>query len=148
MHHVPLRDRKIFPRMSGGDGDAAEPQRPRALVVDDDRDGANGLVLLLEIIGYRAAAVYDGAAVQDAIATLRPHVILLDISLPKVNGYELARTVRAQYPAIALVAVTGWAREEDRAQALAAGCDLHLAKPVNLETLRRALATLPRRRPV
>ena len=77
-------------------------------------------------------------------AALHPNVILLDISLPQVNGYDLARMVRAQYPTITPLAITGWARDEDRAQALDAGCDLHLAKPVNLETLRRALAMLPR----
>lgn len=131
--------------MSGGEQRASDAPRPQALVVDDDRDCANSLVLLLDIIGYRAAAVYDGAAVLDAIAALLPNVILLDISLPQVNGYDLARMVRAQYPTITLIAITGWARDEDRAQALDAGCDLHLAKPVNLETLRRALAMLPRR---
>lgn len=131
--------------MSGGDAGARDPQRTRALVVDDDRDGAQSLVLLLDIIGYRAAAVYEGAAVLDLIPTLRPDVILLDISLPDVNGYDLARMVRAQHPTITLIAITGWARDEDRAQALQAGCDLHLPKPVNLETLRRALAILPRR---
>ena len=131
--------------MRADDQRASDASRPQALVVDDDRDCANSLVLLLDIIGYRAAAVYDGAAALDAIAALRPNVILLDISLPQVNGYDLARMVRAQFSAITLIAITGWARDEDRAQALDAGCDLHLAKPVNLQTLRQALAMLPRR---
>src|SRR4051812_47144688 len=101
------------------------PMPLRVLVVDDNRDCADSLAMLLEIIGHRATIVCDAPAAFDAVRDVQPEIVLLDIGMPELDGYELARTLRAQYPRIVLIAVTGWAREEDRIQALQAGCDAH-----------------------
>jgi len=114
----------------------------RILVVDDNCDAADSLVMLLEADGADARAVYDGAAALEQLARFAPHVLLLDLGMPGMDGYEVARRVRAAGGAAApqIVALTGWGQESDRARTRAAGFDFHLTKPVDLQALLAWLA--------
>ena len=93
--------------------------------------------MLLDLYGHRVRTVYDGVAALDAAGAEAPDVMLVDIGLPGMDGYEVARRIRrdAQLRDVTLIALTGYGRDEDRRQALAAGFDHHLVKPVNPETL-------------
>jgi len=118
----------------------APPQR--VLVVDDNADAANSLAALLKLQGHETLAVYGGREALERVESFRPHVVVIDIGLPKMNGYELAERLRqsADYAALRLIALTGYGQVEDRARARAAGFDDHLVKPVELSALERALA--------
>ena len=109
------------------------PRRQRILVVDDNIDAAQSLAALLEIMGHDVALAHDGAAVVEAARTFGPETILLDIGLPQVNGYDVARRIRSEPwgAGITLVALTGWGQEKDKAAALAAGFDRHVTKPLD-----------------
>jgi CheY-like chemotaxis protein len=114
----------------------------RVLIVDDNQDAANSLALLLDFQGHETEVAYSGREALDRIELYRPEVALLDIGLPEMNGYELAKRLRAM-PALAdlrLVALTGYGQAEDRQRTEAAGFDDHLVKPVDLPALERALA--------
>jgi PAS domain S-box-containing protein len=117
----------------------------RILVVDDHEDSANSFGALLKLSGADVRTVYSGEAALEAIASYRPSVIFLDIGMPGMNGYELARRTRAQFPEAGhtLVALTGWGHEETLRQTKAAGIDHHLVKPVDYGALIELLATLP-----
>ena len=107
------------------------------LVIDDSADAAESLALALDILGYEVRTAYDGAAGVAVAQSFLPQVILLDIGLPHVNGYEVARLLRSEpcgKDAI-LVAVTGWGQDKDRKMASDAGFDLHLTKPVDFYEL-------------
>jgi PAS domain S-box-containing protein len=110
----------------------------RVLVVDDNKDIADALGMVLRILGAETLVVYEGAAALAALPEFRPHVMLLDIGMPGMDGYEVARQVRARQPAgePRLIAVTGWGAEGDRRRIRAAGFDQHLVKPVGVEKLR------------
>jgi CheY-like chemotaxis protein len=114
------------------------------LVVDDNVDAADSLVALLEMWGHEAHARHDGPAVASAVSALRPEVVLLDIGLPGMDGYEVARQLRdlPGEPAPLLVAITGYGQPEDRRRSESAGFDVHLTKPVDPERLRELLADL------
>ena len=114
----------------------------RILVVDDNSDVADSLAMLLALQGHEVRAVYSAAAALELAQTEPPEVVILDIGLPDVNGYEVARRLRENHslPAICLVAVTGYGQAEDLAKAKAAGFDHHLVKPANLEALQGILA--------
>ena len=117
----------------------------RILVVDDNEDNANTLGLMLRIWGHEVQVANDGLAAIEIAATFRPHIVLLDIGMPKLDGYETCRRIR-QEPwgkEMALVAQTGWGQEDDRRRTQAAGFDHHLVKPGQS---RRATATLGRAR--
>jgi len=116
----------------------------RVLVVDDNRDAADMLKTLLQLSGHEVHAVYDGEAAVEATASLAPDVILLDIGLPKLNGYEAARHIRAQQGnrKLVIVALTGGGQEADRRRSADAGFDAHWVKPVDDQTLERFLADL------
>jgi CheY-like chemotaxis protein len=119
----------------------AGPKSQRVLVVDDDVDMATLMVQLLKISGHQTRAVHFGLEVLEAARNFLPDVILLDIGLPDRNGYEVAQSIRRErlFQTTLLVAMTGWDRDEDRRAATAAGFDVHLAKPVNLDTLLKML---------
>ena len=109
----------------------------KVLVIDDSVDAAESLALALDILGYDVRTAYDGAAGMAAAQAFMPRVILLDIGLPHMNGYDVARLLRSQpcgQHAI-LVAVTGWGQDKDRQMASDAGFDLHLTKPVDFYEL-------------
>jgi two-component system, sensor histidine kinase len=129
-----------------------KPTEKRVLVVDDNDDAAEMLSLMLEQGGYETMVVHDGPAAIDAAHTLTPDIVILDIGLPGINGYEVAEHIRADasLPDVALIALTGWGSPDDRRKALAAGFDVHLTKPVTAEDLHDALgrASLLRHRGV
>jgi CheY-like chemotaxis protein len=111
------------------------------LLVEDSDDVREALLELLELLGHHAEGVATGAeGVARAVAGA-PDVVLVDVGLPDFDGMEVARRIRAAVgPGPFLVAMTGYARDEDRDEALAAGFDLHLAKPVDLAVLERVVA--------
>ena len=114
------------------------------LVADDNRDAVETLALLLRMGGHDVHAAFDGEAALRSVEQLRPQVVLLDIGMPKVNVYDVARRIRdhAGDESPFLVAVTGWGQEADQRRAREAGFDAHLVKPVPLEALTRLLATI------
>jgi signal transduction histidine kinase/two-component SAPR family response regulator len=116
----------------------------RVVVADDNRDSVDSLALLLRLTGNDVREAYDGQQAVDAVRDFQPHVVLLDIGMPKLNGYEAARTIRAEaggkHPV--LVALTGWGQESDRRQSRDAGFDCHLVKPVEPNTLMKLLADI------
>ena len=108
----------------------------RILVVDDNADAADTLGLLLEALGAQARAVHDGPAALAALRDFAPHAVLLDLGMPGMDGFEVARAMRAQAGAdLRIVALTGWGQQADRARTRAAGFDHHLTKPVDLAAL-------------
>ncbi len=114
----------------------------RVLVVDDNADSAESLALLLEMSGHQVFTASDGEAAIRAADAHRPDVVLLDIGLPKINGLDVCRSIRAQPWGrdITLVALTGWGQETDRQRSQAAGFDGHLVKPVGTEALFELMA--------
>jgi len=114
----------------------------RILVVDDNADAANTLVLLLQYEGHVVEAVYDSRHVAGRVAAFAPEFVLLDIGLPGMDGYEVARRLRSRPDGgnLRLVALTGYGQPEDRTRALQAGFNEHLVKPVDLPSLERLLA--------
>jgi len=125
---------------------AAPAATHRVLVVDDNRDFANSLALILRTQGNDVRVAHDGEAALALVDGWRPDIGFLDIGLPRLNGYDLARALRAR-PAtaqMALVAVTGWGQENDRQRAFAAGFDQHLVKPAEPARVIEILAALPR----
>ena len=116
----------------------------RVLVVDDHTDGATSMCRLLRVLGYDARQAHDGLAGLDAAAEFRPDVVLLDIAMPRLNGYDVARRLRAEPwgRQMLLIAVTGWGQENDKLLATEAGFDCHLTKPVAVAELTRALSSV------
>ena len=116
----------------------------RVLLADDNVDYANSMQTLLEAAGLRVTSVHDGLAAVAAAQADVPDAAILDIGMPGLNGYEVARRLRA-HPAtagVALIAVSGWGQESDKRDALEAGFDRHLVKPVGIQALLEALATV------
>lgn len=109
----------------------------RILVVDDNRDSADSLSLLLQHLGHEVATAYDGLEAVSVAEEFCPDVVLLDIGLPRLDGYGVARRIRAEPwgKDMLLIASTGWGQDSDRARTKAAGFDHHLVKPVDLDTL-------------
>lgn len=119
------------PRTAAQPQAAAGAQPLRVLLADDDRDGATTLSMLLELEGYVVLAVHSGQEALDSARTFKPDVILLDIGMPKVTGYEAARRFRSRYgdDCPVLIAITGWKQASDKILASLAGFDHHVAKP-------------------
>jgi PAS domain S-box-containing protein len=120
------------------------------LVVDDNKDAAESLAMLLRTAGAEIHIAHDGPTALAAFERSEPHVVLLDIGMPDMDGCEVARRLReiARPERVALVALTGWGQDEDRRRVREAGFDHHLVKPVELAALQALLAALPRRRRV
>jgi signal transduction histidine kinase/CheY-like chemotaxis protein len=119
----------------------AARRNDRILLVDDNTDAADLLALMLDQAGYETTAVTDGPAAIEAAQRLTPQIVILDIGLPGMTGYEVAEVLR-QDPRLtgtSLIALTGWGTPEDKRKALAAGFDVHLTKPVAAEDLHAAL---------
>ncbi|MEM5438086.1 response regulator [Paraburkholderia diazotrophica] len=115
----------------------------RVMVVDDSVDGAESMSILLEMLGHEVRVLYDGAAAIAAAPEFRPEVVLLDIGLPGIDGYHVARALRAE-PASAnalLIALTGYGQDSDRQRTHDAGFDHHLVKPASLDDIERVIAT-------
>jgi len=115
----------------------AQTRKRRVLIADDNRDAADSISMLLQMAGHEVTVAYDGQQALENIETLRPEVALLDIGMPGLDGFEVARRVRLDIRIrnTLLIAVTGWGQASDKARALAAGFDLHFTKPVEPATL-------------
>jgi CheY-like chemotaxis protein len=122
-----------------------QPEAPRRiLVVDDNRDSAASLAMLLQIDGHETHMASDGEEAVALAKIFRPDVVLLDIGLPKLNGFEVCRRIRQHLWAkdMTLIALTGWGQDEDRRKAKDAGFDHHMVKPVDYAALTNLLAEL------
>ena len=117
------------------------PGHYRVLVVDDNPDGAQSVGRLLEMMGHEARVARDGTEALTTIESFKPEIVLLDIGLPGLSGYEVARRIREQPggTSMVLVALTGWGQAEDRRRSREAGLDLHWVKPVNARALAKLL---------
>src|SRR3954471_12200577 len=114
--------------------DSATPHR--ILVVDDNEDAADSLATLLEVLGYQVRVAYDGPEAIEAADDFRPEAGLLDIGLPHLSGYDIARHIRStRGGTVVLIAITGWGQEEDRRRARDAGVEHHFTKPAEFERL-------------
>ncbi len=118
----------------------------RILVVDDNEDSADSLAAMLELMGHTTRTAYDGVEAVEAADEFRPDVVLLDIGLPRQNGYDACRQIRTQPwgQRMILIAQTGWGQDEDRSRSNEAGFNFHLVKPVAPTALVQLLAGLPR----
>jgi len=116
----------------------------RVLVVDDNPDAGDSLAMILEVLGAEVQVARGGAEALDTFGRYRPTVVLLDIGMPGMNGYDVARALRTRFPehATTLVALTGWGQEDDRRRAREAGFDHHLVKPADLDVLQHLLRTI------
>jgi DNA-binding response OmpR family regulator len=122
----------------------------RVLVVDDNIDNADSLAILLRLGGHDVCLAHDGHAALQIALEFRPEIVLLDIGLPGMDGYEVARRLRTQTSCeeSILVAVTGYGRDEDRIRSADAGFDHHLVKPINFDALRSVFSTAGSRIPL
>jgi CheY-like chemotaxis protein len=122
----------------------ATPQIFRILVVDDNHDSALSLAMMLSIMGHETRTAHDGESALVIAESFLPDVVLLDIGLPKLNGYEVAQRIRenAWGHSMFLIAVTGWGQEEDRQRSSEVGLNVHMVKPVEPAALERLLSSL------
>ena len=123
--------------------EAGAPARRRVLVADDNADAAESLAMMLEIMGNEVRTANDGVEAVETAAAFRPDLILLDIGMPRLNGYDACRRIREQPwgGGIVIIALTGWGQDEDRRLSQEAGFDRHLVKPVEPAVLEQLLAT-------
>jgi PAS domain S-box-containing protein len=138
-----------LPRMKLSDTSSLEPAvvaeacaiRRRVLIADDNRDAANSLAILLRMDGHEVTVVHDGRQAVDAIDATRPDIAVLDVGMPELDGYEVARHARggASGASITLIALTGWGQASDKARAAAAGFDHHCTKPIDPQALIRMI---------
>ena len=124
----------------------SEPTEPsvrrRILVVDDNEDAASTLAMLLQLTGNEVHTACDGLEAVKAVADLQPDVVLMDIGMPKLNGYDAARRIRghASGKDTFLIALSGWGQEEDKVRSANAGFNAHITKPVDVSALNKLLA--------
>ena len=140
--HLPALARGVPTVASDGAGKEGPAEAQRILVVDDNRDATETLAALLQLSGHETATAYDGKSAIEIAESFRPDVLLLDIGMPELNGYDVARRVR-ELPWGAdtmLIALTGWGQEDDRRRSQEAGFDAHLVKPVDHVQLMQLLA--------
>ena len=129
---------------SPGDDRLLSVSKRRILVVDDNQDSARTMSGLLTLLGHEVRTAFDGMEAVEAAQQFVPEVILMDVGMPRLNGYEAARRIREQPWGrdVIIIALTGWGQAGDRLQSREAGCDDHLVKPVNLPDLEKLLAEL------
>jgi CheY-like chemotaxis protein len=118
-----------------------QPLPQRVLVVDDNRDSADSLVTAFGVLGHEAVAAYGGRDALERIAQADPSLIVLDLSMPEMDGYSLARAIRAlpRFAAVPIVALSGFGSDADRTKSREAGFDRHMLKPFDLADLERML---------
>ena len=121
--------------------------RRKTLVVDDNRDSADSMAAFLRLLGHEVQTANDGIEAVESAERFRPDIILMDIGMPRLNGYEATQRIRKQPwgQEIAIIALTGWGQDADRERSRAARCDAHLVKPVSLSDLSRLLNSMPTR---
>lgn len=142
---LPLAHAEALPPATVATGVAAPAgARQRILILDDNEDAAQTLGDLLGLMGHTVELAHTGREAVTVAHRFRPEIAFLDIGLPDISGYEVARLIRAapELEGIYLVALTGWGAAEDRAKSAEAGFDLHLTKPVSLDALKEALPDL------
>jgi len=130
-------------KLQGSEGPGAKRVgHGRILVVDDNKDSADSLAMLLRLKGSDIRTAHDGIEALEVADTFRPEIVLLDIGLPKLNGYDVARRIRQQPwgQDVLLIALTGWGNDEDRQLSQEAGFNFHIVKPVELAALEELLA--------
>ena len=143
--HLPIArvDRNVAVSRGSSFGPRAAANRRRVLIVDDNVDAAETLQMVVTTLGHEAETVHDGRAALDAARTKRPDLVLLDISMPGMDGFSVAREMRRDSGLrdLRVVALTGFGQQDDRRRSREAGFDDHLVKPVSAEDLRRLLAS-------
>ena len=144
---LPVALSLVHGQEQAGDGDQRQARptaRRRILVVDDNVDIADSLAMMLEMMGNEVRTAHDGLEGVAAAAAYRPDMILLDIGMPKLNGYDTASRIRQQPWGrnVLLVAQTGWGQEEDKRRSKEAGFNFHMVKPVDPTALEELLAGL------
>jgi CheY-like chemotaxis protein len=112
------------------------------LVVDDNTDAADMLLAALRLDGYAVSVAYNGTQAVEAVGSFHPKVVLLDIGMPDLDGFEVASLIRALQLPLALIAVTGWGQDDDRRQSAAVGFDAHLVKPVAVDEVKQTIEKL------
>jgi CheY-like chemotaxis protein len=117
----------------------------KILVVDDNRDAANSLAMLLRCVGAEVHTAYDGPSALEAVRAYHPPIVFLDIGMPGMDGYAVAAQIRQdpECRQVTVIALTGWGQEDDRRRTKAAGFDYHLVKPPELITVTELLSQLP-----
>jgi signal transduction histidine kinase/ActR/RegA family two-component response regulator len=144
---LPRLEHASRPPVAAPPGESADFLRHRrVLVVDDNRDAADSMCLVLTLLGAEVRVAYSGMEALEATASWHPSVVLLDIGMAGMDGYEVARRIRRQ-PDLAdvhLVALTGWGQEKDRKESIEAGIDRHVTKPIDVDALKTLLGSLLR----
>jgi len=140
---LPVVVEASIPQESRGEEEKPPKSSLRILIVDDNRDGADSLGMMLRIMGNDTRTAYDGQEGVDVAGEFRPEVVLFDIGMPKLNGYEACRRIREQPwgKCIVLIAVTGWGQDDDRRRSHEAGFDHHMIKPVDPKALMEMLTS-------
>jgi CheY-like chemotaxis protein len=144
MVRLPLSPQQAIPRPQAHDNRVPTPAngRNRILIADDNYDSATSLSILLNHAGYEVRTAGDGIQALETAEQFRPDIVLLDIGMPQLNGYDVARRLRNQPwgQRVLLIAITGWGGADHRQQTTEAGFDHHLTKPVDPASLTRLLA--------
>lgn len=138
---LPVQSETASPKIPAAPKVISAKSALRILIVDDNRDGADSLSMMLKVLGNETHTAYNGVEAVQAVARFHPQVILLDIGLPKLNGYEVCRRLRDQPGGkdLLIIAQTGWGAEEDRQRTHDAGFDHHMVKPVDPQALMKIL---------
>jgi signal transduction histidine kinase/DNA-binding response OmpR family regulator len=142
---LPIVPARKSPRKLQNDGIRSHSHMScRILVADDNRDAAESMSMLLRMMGNEVRTVHDGVQAVEEASAFRPDVVLLDIGMPRLNGYDVARAIRDQRwgAGMVLVALTGWGQDDDKRRADEAGFDQHFTKPVNPAALERLITGL------
>lgn len=141
---LPLGAAQIEPPAAVEQHAAVQASGLKILVVDDNREVADSCCMLIELSGHQVRSAYTGADALALAESFRPHVVLTDIGLPDIDGYEVARRIRASDwgGSVVLVAITGWGEEEHQRQSQAAGFSHHLTKPIDPKTIESLLESL------
>jgi CheY-like chemotaxis protein/two-component sensor histidine kinase len=134
--HLPIAEQHTTIEHKQLDGSCPVVDHRRILVVDDNVDAAASLAMLLKRLGHDVEMAHDGLQAIDTAAAFRPEVVLMDIGLPRMNGYDAGRVIRANCNGnLLMIALTGWGQADDRSRSQAAGFDAHLVKPVDINAL-------------
>jgi len=136
---VPLSQKRVE---SSSEPVDARPLTSRVLIVDDNQDAANSMAMLVEALGGTARAAYDAISGLDALGEFQPDVVVMDIGMPGIDGYEMCRRIRLRPSGrhIVVIALTGWGHPQDKQRALDVGFDAHLTKPVDPAAFQELLA--------
>lgn len=143
---LPLQKRSTVPKGKSGDQSLTEPAQARILVVDDNTDAASILAENFQLLGYRTMTCHNATSALEAVIQFDPDIAILDIGLPDMDGYALARNIQVMKPHATLIALTGWGQEKDKQKAREAGFHLHRTKPVNPVELLATIVAMQRGR--